>query len=224
VGIEPRDGDAGALHAGVPQRAVDDADRVPHALARDQVGHLPQRHVRGDARGPELAGDVELADEALHVEALLQVAQFILVGQPAQAQRMLVQRREQDGLGLAPLHRLGRQFQRLHAGGSGNGVGFGQHRSPAVHEVARQQGDAAGFETQIVQAVAHHGIEPLSGNPFAFRQQRRIGDQQHLGDLHIGGARQQLDRHFGTDAAGIAQQHGDAGTDGVHAGRHLIPP
>ena len=60
-----------------------------------------ERHVRRDARGPQVAQRVELAEVAGHAQVLGEVVQLVLVLQAAQLHRELVQRREADGVDLA---------------------------------------------------------------------------------------------------------------------------
>jgi hypothetical protein len=84
-------------HAGAAQRGVDDVHRVADRAGHvDQRGHVAQRHVRGDARRPQAAGDVELAHEARARPGGCRWRSSSSCCKPAQAQRMLVERREHD--------------------------------------------------------------------------------------------------------------------------------
>jgi hypothetical protein len=151
------------------------------------------------------------------IEALLHVAQLVLVPKAAQAQRVLVEWREDDAVDQAAAHRFGGQLHGLEGGLARMRVRLAQHRRLAGQGVLHQQARAAGFEAQGVQAFQPQRVErgAVAGDALAALQHQRIGDQQQLGRLEIGHAAQQLDRHLGADAARVAGQQRDSGL-----GRH----
>jgi hypothetical protein len=130
---------------------------------------------------------------------------------------MLVERREDDRVGLPAPHRHGRVFERLERGPARALVRFAEHRRLALHPVAQVQAEAAVLEAQIVQAVDLQRGQLHAGHALALGQHDRVGDQQHARGVQVALAREQLHGHLGADAAGVAQQHDDAGLGGDHA-------
>jgi hypothetical protein len=155
------------------------------------------------------------------LEALLHVAQLVFMREAAQAQRMLVERREDDAVGQAAAHGLGGELHRLERCLARMRVRLAQHRRPAAHGVLHQQAGAARLEAQVIEAFQPQRIErSAAGDALAALQHQRVGDQQQLGGFEIGRAAQQLDHHLGADAARVAGQQCQSGFSGFH--RHLF--
>jgi hypothetical protein len=197
----------GAPRRRLAQRGVDDAHRVADRAGVDQRGHVAQRHVRGDARRPQAAGDVELAHEVAHAQAVLQPAQFVLLRKPAQAQRMLVERREHDRVGRALLHGLAGQLERLHRAAAGCLGGLAQRRLDAAQRVVAPPADLAGGQRRV-GPLQRHQRQRHAGLALAGGQHHGVGDQQHGGRRARRRVGQQAHRHLRAHSAGITRQHG----------------
>ncbi|MDT4869203.1 hypothetical protein FQZ97_1042220 [compost metagenome] len=127
---------------------------------------------------------------------------------------MLVERREEDRVGLAALHGRGGELERLEGGAARGLVRLAEHRLPALHPVVRQQGGAAVLEAQVVESIDPERIELHARRALARGQHHGVGDQQHARGVQVALAREQLHGHLGADAAGVAEQYGDAGPGG----------
>ena len=79
------------------------------------VGHVAQRDVRRDARGPQAVEHVELAHRAVESSCSANQCSSSLVRMPGQVQRVLVERRKQHRIGHAALHRMQAERQRVEA-------------------------------------------------------------------------------------------------------------
>src|SRR4030095_10279961 len=90
VRVQGGDRDARTLDARGTQVAVDDVYGVAHTVLSYRCRHRGERDVRGHGRCPQLAGDVELGDEAGNRERVLQEPHLVLVLQSGDAHRMLV--------------------------------------------------------------------------------------------------------------------------------------
>ena len=173
VRIEAGDGDARLRATGGDEVAVHDLDRLDHAVGRDRVGDLAQRHVRRHPRRPQLAGDVELGDESLaRRSAPAACAARPRACMPGQPQRVLVERREHDAVDFAGGGRLGRGLQRRQRGAP----------SRLRRHAGRDGGRAAGIhraQRRPVDAVATHP-RGLLRDPLAGREHRGIGEDHDL--------------------------------------------
>ncbi|MCY1353108.1 hypothetical protein D9M68_500390 [compost metagenome] len=124
-------------------------------------------------------------------------------------QRTLVERAEQDRIGLARLRQLQRHGQRaqavaaaFRAGGAAyiNGLAFqlpGAQARPALRKDRR-----VGLGERQLDARHLHAAAPFAA----------VGDQQDVGLFAGGRVGQQAGNQFGADAGGIAQHHRDSWT------------
>ena len=137
------------------------------------------------------------------------MAQLVLLLQPAQPQRMLVQRREHDAFADAALHGFDREVQRRERSTPRFVRAFTEWRRRAAEPVLREQRDAAGLEAHAVQIVHGQSVKLGAGNRFARGQHHGVGDQQQVGRLQIAPACKQFDGHLGADTGRVAEQHGE---------------
>ena len=150
--IESRDGDARRRVARGLEVAIGDAHGGAHALLRDRVGHVAQRNVRRDARRPQRAGDVELADEARDAEFFLQVAKLVFLRETAEAHRVLVERREHDAVDLAAFRGVRRRLERGQRRAPAGLGRLARRDGPRVDEIERRERRPARLEPERIRA------------------------------------------------------------------------
>ncbi|MCY1235670.1 hypothetical protein D9M72_482940 [compost metagenome] len=139
--------------------------------------------------------------------------QLIAVRHAGGVQRALVQRPEQDRVGLARLRQLQCQRQRSQAVAPALGTGFGARIRRALRQLPVVQarlaivgkGGRIGLGQRQLDACDPHAVAPFVA----------VGDQQDLGLRGGRGVGQQPGDQFGADAGGVAQHHGDSWT-GIH--------
>ena len=212
VRVQAGDRDARLVHPGGALVVMDDADRCAHLVDADLAGDVLERNVRGDARGPQLAGDIEFGGGAGHIEQVGVIAQLVLVGQPGQAHRALVERREQDTVDVAGLDRAARQFQAGKHGLAGSGRHLADFDLTGGDARVRHKGGAPGRAMRAFDGLGPGRVQRDARGLFTQGQHRRVGHDDALGALQVGRARQQLDRQLGADAAGVAEEDADAGS------------
>ncbi len=192
------------------QRLVGQPRRRLDAVLGDIFGNVGQRDMAGNARGPQRAQRVELAEIVRHAEIIGEEVQLVLEIHAAFLHRLLVQRREAYGVGIAALHRVQAGGQRLARAAPGG----------RRHLAGGDIGLRHGFHRQEERAIPVAGFFPV-GNRFegrggtrhalAFLPHPEIADHHHAGDIFRIGPRQQPGDQFGADAAGIAKGHSDDG-------------
>ncbi len=99
VGVQSGDGDPG-FRPGSGERRGERADRVPHALAGDEGGHLPERDVKGRAGRPECAHDAHQHRLGAAGE-VTEEGELVGLLDPAEPERLLLERRRDDRLHVA---------------------------------------------------------------------------------------------------------------------------
>ena len=219
VRVEARNRHLGLGHAAGAQRVVEQLRGLGNALLAQIAGHILERHMRGDARSPEIAQRVEFAEVALHAQILGEVVQFVLMAQSAQLHRLLVQGRKADRVDIAGLRRIHALVQHL------------QHRTPArradladlhvgggnaVDGNKRRQLHVGAF-AGVGQAGQRRGGHLHACPALALLPEPGVANQHQIGLLHGFGLGQQPGNQFGANAGRVAQGQGH---DGKGCGRH----
>ncbi len=189
------------------------ASRMRSSVIR--LGDLLQRHMAGDAAGPQPVQRVDLADRPGGLEQDLgEPVGLVGMADAGQVQPVLVQRREAHAVGDAGDGELGGLAQRVErvapAIGGGDRPLEGRLRGAAIVEQHRHAG-GEGRTTLLGEAV----VEAHPGDPHALLQLAAIGDQQDVGGSAILFAGQQAGDDLRADAGGIAEGEGDAGLHGL---------
>ncbi len=99
--VKRGDTDLRSLRSRLTQGSVGKSDGFEDRFSCDGLGDVFYRDMACDPRRPKLVQDIEFADHTVVVERRCQVAHFILDGETTEMHRFLVQRREDDSVGIA---------------------------------------------------------------------------------------------------------------------------
>ncbi len=206
MGVQRRHRHARIGKAGLSQRFIGQPRCRLDAVPGDIFRNFGQRDMAGNARGPQRAQGVELAEIVRHPEPVGEEMQFVLEMHAAFLHRLLVQRRKADGVNVAA-------FEGFQAGGQRQpraaACRLGHSRGDDIilcHRFHFQEHGRAVAGPCLFPVMDHLDGRGDAGGALAVLQHPGVAHHDNLRRSRFG-PRQQLGHQFRPDARGIAERH-----------------
>jgi hypothetical protein len=162
----------------------------------------------GDARRPQSAQGVELAEIVFDPEIVGEEMQLVLAFHAALFHRQLVEGRKADGVGLAALCGFQAKGQRHARAFAGRFRDLGRHDIGLRHCVGVQQHRRAVAISRLAPILDGSDLHIRSRDALAFRQHPGIADQHDLRGLRRFRTGEQFRHQLRPDARRIAEGQG----------------